>query len=336
MYQISVQLCNASGLQDVPFGGMNMIFAGDFTQLPPIMGEDWSLYRHKATYMANNPQGQKKAIGRSLWHQVTTVIILRQNMHQRSQSADNARLRTALENMRYKDCMDDDIMFLKSRVSNTRINGSTVKDPLFHDVSIITAWNIHKDEINRLSSECFAIETGQELIDFYSNDSLKHMIKNDNGDDTTKLCIGLLVMIRYNNAAELCITKGQEATVYAWQSMVGNKGQQVLDTLFVKLMDGLPLNVVPLTPSMVGIKVDLPSRQSVNIMREQVQVLSNFAMTDYTSQGKTRPYNVVDIARCRSHQALTIAEGTLILQRWMQDITDKVQGHASSALRQEF
>ncbi len=389
MYQISVQLCNTSRLQDMPFGGMNMIFAGDFAQLPPIMGEDWSLYGRRATYMANNPQGQKKAIGRSLWHQVTTVIILRQNMRQRSQSADDAKLRTALENMRYKDCTDDDITFLKSRVSNARINGSTVKDPLFRDVSIITAWNIHKDEINRLGSERFAIETGQELIDFYSNDLLKHTTKNDNGDDTTKfrsknklvglqritdelqsvlwnqppsstsqhlpgklrLCIGLPVMIRYNNATELCITKGQEATVYAWQSTVGNKGQRALDTLFVKLvnppadvqMDGLPLNVVPLTPSTVGIEVDLPSRQSVNITREQVQVLPNFAMTDYASQGKTRPYNVVDVAKCRSHQALytclsrsATAEGTLILQRWTQDITDKVQGRASSALRQEF
>ncbi len=43
-------------------------------------------------------------------------------MRQRSQSADDAKLRTALENMRYKDCTDDDITFLKSRVSNARIN----------------------------------------------------------------------------------------------------------------------------------------------------------------------------------------------------------------------
>ncbi|KAK0488096.1 hypothetical protein EDD18DRAFT_1081991, partial [Armillaria luteobubalina] len=66
-------------------------------------------------------------------------------------------------------------------------------------------------------------------------------------------------------------------------------------------------------------------------------------MTDYASQGKTRAYNVVDIAKCRSHQALytclsrsATAAGTLILQKWTEDISAKVQGHASSALRQEF
>ncbi|KAK0501943.1 hypothetical protein EDD18DRAFT_1065252 [Armillaria luteobubalina] len=66
-------------------------------------------------------------------------------------------------------------------------------------------------------------------------------------------------------------------------------------------------------------------------------------MTDYASQGKTRAYNVVDIAKCRSHQALytclscsATAAGTLILQKWTEDILAKVQGRASSALRQEF
>ena len=66
------------------------------------------------------------------------------------------------------------------------------------------------------------------------------------------LCIGLPVMIRANVATELCITKGQEGTMYGWQSGISSRGQQVLDTLFVKLVnppqtvdfEGLPENVV--------------------------------------------------------------------------------------------
>ncbi|KAK0439734.1 uncharacterized protein EV420DRAFT_1244476, partial [Desarmillaria tabescens] len=253
----------------------------------------------------------------------------------------------------------------------------------------ITAWNVHKDEINRLGMERFANETGQDLIDFYSNDSLKNTNVEDSEENLSgfhsnnrlihlqdisnelqtllwnqppsatsqhlpgklRLCLGLPVMIRYNNATELCITKGQEASVYAWQSTVGNKGQRVLDTLFVKLtnpptdvhLDGLPLNVVPLTPSTTALEVNLPSRERIIITREQIEVLPNFTMTDYASQGKTRPYNVVDVAKCRSHQALytclsrsSTAAGTLILQKWTGDMTMKVQGRASNALRQEF
>jgi len=38
-----------------------------------------------------------------------------------------------------------------------------------HNVSIITAWNAHKDQI-KLGSERFAKETGQRLTTFYSKD----------------------------------------------------------------------------------------------------------------------------------------------------------------------
>ena len=69
------------------------------------------------------------------------------------------------------------------------------------------------------------------------------------------LCIGMPVMLRHNDATECCITKGAEATVVSWQSSKGPEGQNVLDTLFVKLknppktvkIDGLPENVVPIT-----------------------------------------------------------------------------------------
>jgi hypothetical protein len=49
------------------------------------------------------------------------------------------------------------------------------------------------------------------------------------------LCIGLPVIIRNNEATELCITKGQEGHVAGWQSAIGPHGQVILDTLFVKL-----------------------------------------------------------------------------------------------------
>ncbi|KAK0189189.1 hypothetical protein F5146DRAFT_1104505 [Armillaria mellea] len=129
------------------------------------------------------------------------------------------------------------------------------------------------------------------------------------------------IMIQHNAATELGITKGQEGTVYAWQSSQGSKGQCVLDTLFVLLLnppslvqfDGLPLNVVPLVPT--------KNRVSMNLPGNKCTVLPNFAMTDYASQGKTHAYNMVDLHKCKSHQSMytclscsASAEGTLILQ----------------------
>jgi hypothetical protein len=115
-------------------------------------------------------QGQEAAIGKALWHQVTTVVILRKNMRQRTQSEKDAKLRTALENMRYAACTPEDIMFLKTRIAGRRSDQPKLSNKEFRNVSIITALNAQKDRINELGSVRFAAETGQTLTDFYSTD----------------------------------------------------------------------------------------------------------------------------------------------------------------------
>ena len=66
----------------------------------------------------------------------------------------------------------------------------------------------------------------------------------------------------------------------------------------------------------------------------------NFAMTDFASQGKTRPFNAADLNNLSSHQAYytalsrsATAQGTLILQGFDPR---KMTGGCSGALRQEF
>jgi len=115
-------------------------------------------------------KGQEAAIGKALWHQVTTVVILRENMRQRTQTPEDAKLRTALENMRYAACTPEDIKFLKTRIAGRRPDQPKLSDKEFRNVSIITALNAQKDKINELGSARFAAETGQTLTHFYSID----------------------------------------------------------------------------------------------------------------------------------------------------------------------
>jgi len=115
-------------------------------------------------------QGQEAAIGKALWHQVTTVVILRKNMRQRTQTVEDAKLRTALENMRYAACTPEDIKFLKSWIAGRHPDQPKLSDKEFRNVSIITAFNAQKDRINELGSARFTAETGQTLTDFYSID----------------------------------------------------------------------------------------------------------------------------------------------------------------------
>jgi hypothetical protein len=176
MYKICAQLAKAFNLHEEPFGGMNMIFAGDFAQLPPPMGAS-SLYSGSVgtqIHSGMTVKGQEAAIGKALWHQVTTVVILRQNMRQNIQSPEDAKFRKALENMRYGACTPDDISFLQTRIAGRGPGRPKLSSKQFRFVSIITAWNAHKDKLNELGSIRFAKETDQQLMHFYSEDSLGH------------------------------------------------------------------------------------------------------------------------------------------------------------------
>ncbi|KAJ7441125.1 hypothetical protein FB451DRAFT_1106259, partial [Mycena latifolia] len=156
------------------------------------------------------------------------------------------------------------------------------------------------------------------------------------------------VMLRANDATEMCITKGQEGAVVGWDESLGPLGQRVLDTLFVKLIkppkniqvEGLPPNVVPMVRTVTHVTILLEDDTLLSVLREQIVALVNFGMTDYTSQGKSRSINVAELANCKNHMSYyvalsrgTSAKGTVIVQGLS---TDKITGGMSGYLRQEL
>ena len=76
--------------------------------------------------------------------------------------------------------MTDDIVFLRSRIAGMQGDRPKLGNKRFRNVSILTAWNTHKDCINQLGIERFVAENGQPVSTFYSNDSW-------NGEDNKKV-----------------------------------------------------------------------------------------------------------------------------------------------------
>ncbi|KAH6880560.1 hypothetical protein BKA70DRAFT_1076522, partial [Coprinopsis sp. MPI-PUGE-AT-0042] len=311
------------------FGGMNVIFAGDFAQLPPAVA--LSLYSNKVSLRQVPRASQYElrcTLGKGLWHQVTTVVILTQNMRQQTASDDDNKLRQMLENLRYRACTDGDLDFIRSRMPCYN-DALDISSPEFRYCPIITGRNAYRDQFNTTKAVQFAKDHGLTLYEFHSIDRRKMLHPDSRNSRRRKfvqrpfrkqdqdvvwkqppaasqhvpgvlqVCVGMPVIIRRNDATELSITKGQEGVVVGWKDSVHpfDPTKVVLDVLFVRLsspkahvkFEGLPQSVVPLTRLNSEVTVKLPAQNSsVTLQREQISVILNFALTDFGSQGKTR------------------------------------------------
>lgn len=186
LYYISAQMSLAMHIDTEAFGGKNIICAGDFAQLPPIQTKGPALYSHSVGTVlstTNSVREQRFSMGKALWHQFSVVVILRQNMRQKDQSVQDSKFRTALENMRYKSCTDEDIALLRSRIVHPDNPDVNLSHENFRYVSVITAWNSQRDQINHMGCEKFAKDTNQVLQSFYSVDKWR---TEDSGRKTRK------------------------------------------------------------------------------------------------------------------------------------------------------
>lgn len=84
--QVSERISQAKSwneyVKDRPFGGVNMIFAGDIGQLrPPKSNATYSykLVKQLAPSISHTFRGQTALHGAFLWHQVDTVVELKKN-----------------------------------------------------------------------------------------------------------------------------------------------------------------------------------------------------------------------------------------------------------------
>ncbi len=111
LVQVSTALCLAKEDKTV-FGGINIIFAGDFVQLPPVMD-------NKLFSRIDNRSGSDSALkvvqGRLLWLSVDTVVILTQVMHQ--EGAGNSVFVDLLSRLRLGQCTLEDHQVLRQRLA---------------------------------------------------------------------------------------------------------------------------------------------------------------------------------------------------------------------------
>jgi hypothetical protein len=108
---LSVAKCNVSA-----FGGINIIFAGDFTQLLPV-GQS-HLFSHLDTHttvQGGTKAGQKSIMGKLLWLLVQTVMILTEIICQ--SGPENEKFVGLLSHLWNGKCTLEDYAVLSSHVT---------------------------------------------------------------------------------------------------------------------------------------------------------------------------------------------------------------------------
>jgi len=113
LHNVSRALTEAKG-STAAFGGVNVILAGDFAQLPPI--GDTRLYKDINTSSlaaAATNRAQGKVLGRLLWLSFETVVILHEAMRQ--SGSENTPFVNLLQRLRDGVCDDSDYNMLANR-----------------------------------------------------------------------------------------------------------------------------------------------------------------------------------------------------------------------------
>ena len=319
LLQISEALTEAKG-NTAPFGGINVIFAGDFAQLPPV-GQT-RLYSHISTHGASTKQGQDMLFGKLLWLSVRTVVILRQVMRQ--QGEQNQSFVSLLERLRVGKCTEEDYTLLNSRLIS-QMQPSWEND--WKDVPIVVCDNDVKDAFNAESAATFARRNRQSLNWYYCNDHRKgreitdedlrtqliqlHSGKTNQRLGRIPLVLGMPVMITQNFDVNSGIVNGCTGVLQRVRYTQDSKGNRHATSCVVNApsTDGEPLpnlehhQVVALQDSTDLTFIHPYSKKRCTIKRTQVPIIPAFAMTVHKAQGQTFHKIVIDLESCKGTES---------------------------------
>ncbi|KAJ3548530.1 hypothetical protein NM688_g5285 [Phlebia brevispora] len=310
-----------------PYGGINIIFAGDFAQLPPV--GDSHLYGH--VKFANHTGKSKSSLtkmnriiyGKLLWFSVDVVVLLTKIMRQAGDA--NRRFVELLSRLRVGACTNSDQHILNSRVLDRLRENSTISE--WKDCPVIVYDNATKDALNIQAVQAFSRQTGRELNWYYCSDRhLGQEFESDNlrsllleqHSGTTKgllgripLVLGMRVIISKNFDLDGGVLNGSIGTLRKVRYKINKFGERQLLSCVVYVpgstipcIDGLAPHEVPvLEESKKWCIKSQKSKKMLQIMRTQVAIQPAYAFTCHRVQGQTFDRIIVDLQGCSGPEA---------------------------------
>ncbi|PPQ86519.1 hypothetical protein CVT26_008820 [Gymnopilus dilepis] len=341
-----------------PFGGVNMILAGDFAQLPPVRATRLSAAVDTNPARTTKPYAQGIVAGKLLWQSFTKVVMLTQIMRQAGN--ENKDFVDLLMRLRTGTCTDDDHATLSHRL----IQNQDVNPRDWEDTPIIVSGNAQKDALNDYAAAAFAARTNQELHWYHAVDThrgkqitdgtLKRHLQSLHSGLTNQrlgkipLVIGMPVMIGQNYDLEGGIVNGCMGKLRKIRYKEDEHGNRYAtscvvecDSISCEALHGLPPNHAVVLEDTVDMTFEHPhSGKKCKIKRTQLPLTPAFALTAHKAQGQTMPKALVDIQSCRGTESpyvmisrVTSLQGLLILRPFD---TKKIKCRQSEDVRKEM
>lgn len=366
--QISERLNIGKGVEgssrDVPFGGINVLFTGDFGQLKPV-GES-CLYSHELVgrideRTAASDRGQYSVLGASLWRQVTNVVLLQKNHRQ----ANDPIYTELLMRARSGTCVSrqlpngppTDFSILQTRVLGILAQSDPSIYQKFADSPIIVGLKAKRDAINAVKASEAAAKLGVQLFQYYSIDKLDGSVPPANAQQAmwkisssaSKDALGILplfdgmrVMLTENLAIGNRLVNGAEGIVKRVEYTIDDENHRYPQVCYVHFpgsdlsFPGLEHDLAPIIP----VPRTFLYRKTFSISRIQLPLVPAYSYTDYKSQGRTLSQAIVDLSTARSQQGVYVMlsrvkslDGLAIFEPFQPK---KIEQHVSEELRKEL
>ncbi|KAF5313723.1 hypothetical protein D9611_010075 [Ephemerocybe angulata] len=323
------------------FGGINMIFLGDFYQLSPPKEPSvysYRLVRNPTFLQARDNNGLDAIAGAYLWRQVRRVVLLRIAKRQEGDSVfleilDHVRNRSCTDNRGVQIRIQGKTIFelLRERELSQVASSEPNQLSLFEDAPVIVGNKETRDALNAamLAAHASRIEENVQL--YYSVDLIKGQQITYPACQTlwnlpssaTKDAFGILplfrgmkVMITENLSVPFKIVNGSEGVVTDLQFSADESGKRYADVVYVRITGkgceiqapGLEPGIVPIfsTPTTVSKPVRVGNTAASSFSRRQVPLVPAYSYTDYKSQGRTLTRAIVDLASCTKTQGVYV------------------------------
>lgn len=352
--QMSSRLRMAKGedivMRAKPFGGVNVLFTGDFGQLKPP--KQYSLYAHEliknpSFAESRNEAGINAMNGIILWRQVQTVVKLTQNQRHASDSQYAeflARLREGRCIQRSGIGSCDDLDYIKSRLL-VNLRDKPVELAEFWDAPFVVGSKVLRDSLNvkliayhssRLDRAVYLYHSVDRIKKAVPPEGMRELLWNMSTSESREtvgrlpLFVGMRVMITENIAFGYGVVNGAEGVVHEIKYDVDEKGRRFAKVVYVRIagcgikVDGFDRDIVPIFP--VSVRIEFQASRGEDMVKKafvrmQLPLIPAYAYTDFKSQGRTLPRVIVDLVTAKGQGVYVMLSRVktlrgLVILRW--------------------